>query len=75
MKRTAAAASISISTPLVIAMGDVTSSADAAALLDATPISNVDGRRLCRQCDTWKSLESYNKWSRICRTCWAAALR
>lgn len=87
-KKKRQAVTVSVSTTSVVATGDVTSSADAAALLAAsaadatatggatgTATISIDGRRLCSQCDTWKPLESYDKWSRICRTCWAAALR
>jgi len=58
------------------AIGDVTSSVDAASVTVAAHgvTSSVEGRRCCSQCDLWKSLQSFDSWSRICRVCKAKAL-
>ena len=59
----------------------MTKKISAAVSISATAVaahgvsSTVEGRRRCSQCDVWKSLESYDAWSRICRVCKATALR
>jgi hypothetical protein len=68
-KKTSAAVSISTTNVTAHGVGGV------ATGVTHGVTSSVEGRRCCSQCDLWKSLQSFDSWSRICRVCKAEALR